>query len=50
MTIGIILILAGILIGVFPKLLSLIVALSFVFLGISLIYMSYRFQKLLPRQ
>ncbi len=46
---GVILIVAGILISIFPKLLSLIVALSFMMLGGSLIYISYKFKKLLPR-
>lgn len=48
MSIGIILILAGILIGIFPKLLSLIVTLSFIFLGVSLIYFNYHFKNFFP--
>ena len=46
---GITLISAGVLILVFPRLLSLIVAVSFMVLGGSLIYISYKFKKLIPR-
>lgn len=46
---GVILIIAGVLIAMFPKLLSLIVAISFIVLGSSLIYISHKFKKLMPR-
>ena len=43
------LIIAGVLILVFPRLLSFIVALSFMILGWSLIYINFKFNKLIPR-
>jgi len=46
---GVSLIIAGVLILVFPRLLSFIVALSFMILGGSLIYISYEFKRLIPR-
>lgn len=45
MIIGLFLIIAGILIAVYPKLLSIIVASVLIFMGISLVLMSLRFRR-----
>jgi len=45
MLLGIILIGAGILIAIYPPLLSLIVALVLIFTGISFIYLGYYYRK-----
>lgn len=42
---GIILILAGILIAIYPPLLSLIIAFVMIFTGVFLIYLSYYYRK-----
>ncbi len=46
MVIGIMLILAGVLIAIYPPLLSIIVALLLIFIGSFLAISSYRFKKL----
>lgn len=46
MVIGIMLILAGVLIAIYPPLLSIIVALLLIFIGSFLSIASYRFKKL----
>ncbi len=46
MLIGIILVLAGVMIAVYPPLLSLIVATVLILLGSFLIYLGYRFKKM----
>ena len=46
MVLGIILILSGILIAVYPPLLSLIVAFLLIFAGIFLLTIGYRFKKM----
>ncbi|MGQ9693637.1 MAG: hypothetical protein ACUVWV_02710 [Thermodesulfobacteriota bacterium] len=46
MVIGIILVLAGVLIAIYPPLLSIIVALLLIFIGAFLIITSYRFKRL----
>ncbi|UCC95832.1 MAG: hypothetical protein JSW40_03560, partial [Candidatus Omnitrophota bacterium] len=49
MILGIILICAGILIALYPPLLSLIVALTFIFAGIFFIYLGYYYKKVSRR-
>jgi len=49
MTIGILLIFAGILIAVYPPLLSIIVAAVLIVTGIVLVSISYRFKKMARR-
>lgn len=46
MTIGIFFIIGGILIALFPPLLSIIVATMLIFIGLTLVGISYRFKKL----
>ncbi|HDN86465.1 MAG: hypothetical protein DRP68_02440 [Candidatus Omnitrophota bacterium] len=46
MVLGIILILAGIVIAIYPPLLSLIVALILIFTGIIFIYLSFYYKKI----
>ena len=45
MVLGIILIIAGILIAVYPQLLSMIVAMVLIFAGIFFLYMGYSFRR-----
>ena len=49
MILGIMLILSGILIAVYPPLLSLVVAVILILIGISLISMSYHYKKISKR-
>jgi uncharacterized membrane protein HdeD (DUF308 family) len=49
MLLGIIFIVAGILIAIYPPLLSLIVAALLIFLGISLVSISYHYKKACKR-
>jgi len=49
MIIGIIFIIAGILIAIYPPLLSLIVASLLIFVGLSFIAISYQYKKLSKR-
>jgi len=46
MFLGIIFILAGILIAIYPQLLSIIVASGLIIIGISLLSISYRYKKM----
>ena len=46
MILGLILIFAGILIALFPPLLSLIVALVLIFWGVTILYISYYYKKI----
>ena len=46
MLLGIVLLVAGILIAIYPPLLSLVVAVILIFAGISLILISYHYKKM----
>ena len=49
MIVGILFVLAGVLIALYPPLLSLIVAAIFIFIGISLISISYHYKRMSQR-